>query len=564
MTTMSDLFLYTIKSAFVLALLYVPYTLLLRKEDFFRFNRATLISILVLALVLPLCNISVLSLDNQPVIHTAQRQMIEIGIPIMQIVGDDTVEPVQQHSISWFYVASVIYLLGMLTVFFIRFIQFAKMGMAIRGGSLWKHHEDGVTVYCHSDNVAPYSWLNNIVISEEDYMHNGREIILHEKGHIRCVHSLDIILLTFVQMLQWWNPLVYMLGMSLRDVHEFEADNYVLTQGIAIREYQTLLIRKAVGASSYTFANNFNHSLIKKRLTMMCKKKSNPWMRSKVLYAIPMVAIALSAFATPEVVEPVKDAVQGIVPASTASEHKVTNNFSIDQITEQENAVVALIDSVTVVKPELQLQGNLPDNAVILLDGKEITQAEFQKIDPNTIGNISVLRKSAATVVLGRDVDDLIDIKTKDYIESQETDAFNVCEKMPEFEGGMVQLLQFFQEGLRYPKIATECSAQGRVLVQFIVEKNGSVSNLKIVSNGFNPKNVRHVEGEDPNATVTSYKQKDGEQYLTEAEYNTAKKALEDEATRIVSLTSGKWTPGEQNGKPVRVKYTLPISFRLK
>ena len=473
---MNELLLYTIKSAFVLGILYVPYTLLLRKEDFFRFNRLTLLGILALSIGLPLCNIPALSADNQPVVHAAQLQMIEIGIPIMQM-ADETDGPSHTSSPTWFQVASLIFLLGMMTVLCLRLIQMGKMGSEIRKGSLWHSVEDGVDIHCHAGAVAPYSWLHHIVISLEDYEKNGHEIILHEKGHIHNLHSFDILLLTLVEMLQWWNPLVYMLGMSLRDVHEYEADDYVLHQGVSLRDYQNLLIRKAVGASSYTFANNFNHSLTKKRITMMCKKKSNPWMRSKALYAVPMVAIALSAFATPAFVNPIeKDMESG--GTSSLTEGKVTNNFPISQTDQQKK------------KGTAKMKGDK---------------------------------------------------------------VLDTCDKLPEFEGGQEQLMKLLQANVRYPETAQSMGVQGRIVVEFIVEKDGSVSDVKVCKKDITPS----LES----ATVIAYGE--DKPKPTGEELRKATKALEEETIRVARLTSGKWTPGEQDGQKVRVKFSLPLTFRL-
>lgn len=475
---MNELLLYTIKSAFVLGILYVPYTLLLRKEDFFRFNRLTLLGILALSIGLPLCNIHALSADNQPVVHAAQLQMIEIGIPIMQM-ADETDGPSHTSSPTWFQVASLIFLLGMMTVLCLRLIQMGKMGSEIRKGSLWHSVEDGVDIHCHAGAVAPYSWLHHIVISLEDYEKNGHEIILHEKGHIHNLHSFDILLLTLVEMLQWWNPLVYMLGMSLRDVHEYEADDYVLHQGVSLRDYQNLLIRKAVGASSYTFANNFNHSLTKKRITMMCKKKSNPWMRSKALYAVPMVAIALSAFATPAFVNPIeKDMESG--GTSSLTEGKVTNNFPIGQTDQQKK------------KGTAKMKGDK---------------------------------------------------------------VLDTCDKLPEFEGGQEQLMKLLQANVRYPETAQSMGVQGRIVVEFIVEKDGSVSDVKVCKKDITPS----LES----ATVITYADEEDKPKPTEEELRKATKALEEETIRVARLTSGKWTPGEQDGQKVRVKFSLPLTFRL-
>ena len=476
---MNELLLYTIKSAFVLGILYVPYTLLLRKEDFFRFNRLTLLGILVLSIGLPLCNIHALSADNQPVVHAAQLQMIEIGIPIMQM-ADETDGPSHTSSPTWFQVASLIFLLGMMTVLCLRLIQMGKMGSEIRKGSLWHSVEDGVDIHCHAGAVAPYSWLHHIVISLEDYEKNGHEIILHEKGHIHNLHSFDILLLTLVEMLQWWNPLVYMLGMSLRDVHEYEADDYVLHQGVSLRDYQNLLIRKAVGASSYTFANNFNHSLTKKRITMMCKKKSNPWMRSKALYAVPMVAIALSAFATPAFVNPIEKEDMESGGTSSLTEGKVTNNFPISQTDQQKK------------KGTAKMKGDK---------------------------------------------------------------VLDTCDKLPEFEGGQEQLMKLLQANVRYPETAQSMGVQGRIVVEFIVEKDGSVSDVKVCKKDITPS----LES----ATVITYADEEDKPKPTEEELRKATKALEEETIRVARLTSGKWTPGEQDGQKVRVKFSLPLTFRL-
>lgn len=307
---MTALMIFAIKSAIALTLLYIPYTLMLRREKLFRFNRVVLLGILTGSLLLPLFNVSSLSVDDNPVVHVAQQQVIEMGVPIRQAkVGNAASEAyVYEDSqsllaVSWFTVLSLIYIIGMAVVLTMRLLQLARMGRVIRGGALWMDSRDGITIYCHSDDVAPFSWMRSIVISQQDYDSHGREIILHEEGHIRYHHSIDILLLTVVEMLQWWNPVVYLLGISLRDIHEYEADAHVLQSGISLRDYTTLIIRKAMGASPFVFSNNFNHSLTKKRIYMMNKKQSKPWMRYKVLYAIPIAFFTLSVFATPKFVE---------------------------------------------------------------------------------------------------------------------------------------------------------------------------------------------------------------------------------------------------------------------
>lgn len=319
---MSSLLIYSIKSVFVLTLLYVPYTLILRKETFFRLNRIVLLAILVLSLVLPLCNVSQLAGDEQPVTQVVHQQVEALSKPAAEKMEVTTPVPMEireqvapdapyDSSWSWYTIISVLCLVGMALVLLFRVGQFVRMGVLMRRGCVWKEEKDGFTIYCHADNVTPCSWMRSIIISKKDYEEHGREILLHEQGHILHHHSLDILLLAFVQVVQWWNPFVYLLGTSLRDVHEYEADHHVLQQGVRLSQYQNLLIRKAIDTSSISLANGFSHSLVRRRIAMM-HKTFNPWMQMKVLYILPLIIVALSAFATPAMKKPVEESISSL------------------------------------------------------------------------------------------------------------------------------------------------------------------------------------------------------------------------------------------------------------
>ena len=367
---MTTLFIYSIKSAFVLVLLYAPYALLLHHEKCLRRNRLTLLAILGLSLLLPLCNISSWSMDNQPLVHQAQMQMIEAGIPIHTAqaeaetveaqaeatsdipvlsatsntvaTGETPVAPIsnpteEPASHDWFQIVSILFAIGMTLVLGVRLAQFCRMGAVIRRGSLWQEKVDGINIFCHSGQVTPFSWLNNIVIGDKDYDRNGREIILHEEGHIRHCHSLDIVLLTLVQMLQWWNPFVFLLSRHLRDVHEYEADDYVLRHDIDPQAYQMLLLQSVVHDATFPLASSFNHSLIKNRIKMMSLPRPKAWMRSKVLYVIPLSMLTLSVFATPSIIEPIESTV----------------NQLAEQMEQVEQTAQPMADDTTVAKKDL-------------------------------------------------------------------------------------------------------------------------------------------------------------------------------------------------------------------
>ena len=319
---MTALFLYSLKSAFVLALLYVPYTLMLRKESFFRLNRFTLLAILGLALLLPLCNIPSLADEGQLVTHAVHQQVVAWEKPVAEQTRTTTpvppsvrekVTPDASHHFawSWYSVLCIFCIIGMVAALLFRLWQFIRMGVLIRRGCMWKDKVDGFMVYCHADNIAPCSWMNCIIISEKDYNKHRREILLHEQGHILHHHSLDVLLLKLVQSVQWWNPFIYLLGISLCDVHEYEADHHVLQRGVGMCQYQNLLIRKALSTSSIAFVNHFSHSLVKRRIQMM-HKRSNPWMQMKVLYILPLILVALSAFATPTMKKTVEEGISSL------------------------------------------------------------------------------------------------------------------------------------------------------------------------------------------------------------------------------------------------------------
>lgn len=532
---MTDVLMYALKSAFVLCLLYVPYTLLLHRDSFFRLNRFVLLGVLLLSLVLPLCNVSWLSMDRQPVVHAAQMQMVEIGIPVNVLPQNDVVDEMAEasapSSFTLFGLLTLIYIIGMAVVLVLRLWQMGSLRLQLWRGSLWRHSEDGITVYCHADRVAPFSWMNSIVISEEDYAESGREIILHETGHIRFRHSWDVLLLTLVQMVQWWNPLVYMAGISLRDVHEYEADDYVLRQGVSAFAYQMLLLKKAVGYGSYTFANNFNHSLTKKRITMMRKSKSNPWMRSKALYVIPVAALALSAFATPEIVSPIEGMVSE--PESKGMENYLTGQAAMEE--NRQNAATMEILKAPVA-------GNrLPADATYYVDGEKMERGIAVKriVDGREV--VLITRKGAdgkeTVTVVGSSKNDAVDeakallrkegvqkLDVKKESANDNDSIYNVVSENASFPGGDVALSDWMRKNMKYPEECRKQGIQGRVVISFVVNKDGRIVDLETV--------------------------------------RSPHPALAEEGLRVVK-SMPKWEPAKENGKVVRSRFNIPIMFRL-
>ena len=539
-------FMFSLKSAFVLMLLYIPYVLLLRKESFFRINRLVLLMILLLSFMLPLMNIHILSWDRQPVVQVAQQQMIEIGIPVK--VGTYLPE-VTVHGknntiqISWFHIASMIFAIGALTILLWRIGQIVRMGHVIRNGSLWHQQEKGVSIYCHADNVSPYSWMKNIVISAKDYEENAQEILLHEKGHVATKHSWDLLLLTLLQVLQWWNPFVYILGYSLRDVHEYEADDYVLRRGISARDYQLLLIKKAVGSSSYTFANNFDHSLTLKRITMMQKSKSSVWMRSKVLYIIPMATLALSAFATSEPTSP-----SGIAE----DEDKVIKISSMVQAGGEEGSAALLHDD--------------PDT-VYIQDGRQVDAESLKSLVAENIASLTVVKNGEAAKTMGYPDKTVIVIQTKTKLDTLKVNVVENPAWNAQFKGGDIALMQWLCKNVKYPQASQSLGVQGKITVQFYVSETGRIFNVRAISIDKNePQSGQTLEELFVQAYAKDMARQGKTLSAEEAEtHKLAMMALVKEAERVVREMPA-WEPAyldKDKTKPCTVKFALPIVFRL-
>ena len=417
---MGVFFIYILKSSVCLVLFYLFFRLLLSKETFHRFNRMALLGVLFFSLLIPCIKVTT---RHQVEVQQAVLSIEQLLLMAELEVTSANVGAVQETpAISWVQIVLLVYLAGILFLACRNIYSLICLFRLIHSG---KHEklEKGVTLVVHNQEIAPFSWMKYIVISRKDLEENGREILIHEMAHIHHRHSVDLLVADICIFFQWFNPSAWLLKQELQNVHEYEADETVINEGVNAKEYQLLLIKKAVGTRLYSMANSFNHSKLKKRITMMLKEKSNPWARLKYLYVLPLAAIAVTAFARPEISEKVEE----------ISAVKVNDLAEIVEKKSEENVVKELVDTtknkVVVVgyrtekkdsvltsgkkKVAISVQGISDEGKpLVIINGKESDREVVNALNPECIESVSVIGPEKAIKVYGEKAKDgVMDIK---------------------------------------------------------------------------------------------------------------------------------------------------------
>ena len=286
---MLSFLIYEGKVAAALLAFYLFYRFLLKKETFHRFNRVVLVGTAVLSFLLPFCIIT---------IHKSMEMPSESNLEVVDL-GEETtvVQGLSARALEgaapwWPTALAVLFFVGVAFVLVRVGVSILSLARIIRRGK-GVREEDGVKIVVSDRDIDPFSWMRYIVLSQKDWEASPSSILVHEKAHIAYRHSAELLLVDILSALQWFNPAIWMLRADLKELHEYEADDAVLRSGANLKEYQYLLIRKAVGKSGYSVANSFNHSILKNRITMMSKSKSSAVRGLRVLYVLPLVGICL-------------------------------------------------------------------------------------------------------------------------------------------------------------------------------------------------------------------------------------------------------------------------------
>ena len=275
---METFFVYLVKSSVCILFYELFYRLFLRGETFHRLNRIVLLVSLILSLLLPLFDVSgwfATAGQNRAL------PLTELTVSLQELVVEQKTAALSDHNgMTVSVVLFGIYLTGVVLLLLKNLFVFVYLNRLLKRCRR-EQTADGQVYYRCPDQIGPFSWLGRVVLSSADDGALTSCILAHERAHVLLGHSLDLLLIELFLCFQWFNPAAWWLKKDLRLVHEYEADRYVLSSGFDACTYQLLLIRKSVGPKLYNMVHSFNNYSLKKRITMMMKRKSRFWTQAK-------------------------------------------------------------------------------------------------------------------------------------------------------------------------------------------------------------------------------------------------------------------------------------------
>jgi TonB family protein len=476
---------YLIEANISLLLFLVFYILLLRKETNFTFLRAFIIGGIIVSLLIPIVDINAV----QPTfsIPSVRQVLPTYLLPEVTVTGKDAAAINDENVFLtvWSYL-QIVYWLGVLFSSSLFIYQIRKLVSLLGKGKAYLY-KNNIKIIELSENIATFSFFNHIVIGNASQLSitEKQMIIRHEYIHASQWHSFDILLVSVLRIFFWFNPLLRQYKTIFVQLHEFEADARAV-ENQDVNMYCNLIARVALQSAGLPLGNHFNNSLTIKRIQMMktVKSKIKSW---KIAMSIAMIPMALLV---------------------------ITSQAQIDKQNEQDIPLEARkrFETFKIQHPGrtfLVEYGDAGSQTLAALQQK-YGQADFTE-------PITVKDKNGN----GRMFSMLQYIK---HNTTQDTTVFTVVEEVPEYQGGFEAMMDKIKENLQYPKEARKNKIDGTTYISFIVEIDGTLSEVRIVK-GFD-------------ATCDA------------------------EAERVVKLLN-TWIPGKQNGEPVRVRFVLPIKFKL-
>ena len=542
---------YLLNASGGIVLFYLVYWLFLRNETFHAANRWFLIGSLLLAILLPLIPVryEVLIEASEGAKNGAHTIADTFkNIPVFKGTEESTTAFGWQQAILLIYLTgAAIFLLRLLTQTFVLIHLMIKYRVtSLHGMRVVKNEKYGL----------PFSFFNVVFINPKFHTQDDLpEILAHEKVHIRENHWFDLLFIELLTVIFWFNPFIWFFERSIKQNHEYLADKGVLAQGHTVARYQALLVNQLMGMQIIGITNNLNFALNANRLKMMTKKKTPHIRGVKFMWALPALALLLFAFAEPEYQVTAQEQEAGEVQASKLISQKTIklNGTIVDENGDPVPGTSVVVKGGTVgtvVDRDGTFSLDVPENASIVLSfvGKKTIVDSYAELTSEKQRDGSFARKytikDAVIEIYNRSAEGeqlapppppppvkgakssgnesaLTPPPPPPPAKSGETEVFIVVEDMPQFPGGYEAMQDYIAK--MQQKIAQEKGVKGKAKVAFTVNAAGKVTDIKVVE-------------KDNDAA--------------------AKGAV------AIASNMPEWKPGKQRGKPVPVKYMIPIEFK--
>lgn len=509
---MEDFYTYILQVNIALVVFYLLYRLLFVRDTFLGIRRLFLFSVIFLAFVYPVVSLSSW-LEQQPVLPA-----VVIGYAELVAITASPIPVESEAGIAWQEIVMWIWGSGMLILFGRMLFQLGCiLSMRIKGRRVeW----EGDGLIALAEETAPFSFFSWIFVNPEYHEEKDlQEIILHEKTHVRQLHSVDMLLSELLCILFWFNPAVWLLRKEIRQNLEFLADKQVVRSGCNRKNYQYHLLRLSHQSTAVPIVNNFNVSQLKKRIIMMNKKKTSRISLLKYALLLPVTALLILAGNAEVVAEIAHRAIPGNVAENN---QRFIKGRVVDVKGEPLPGVTVILQntSIGVVTNDngeysLALSDRKSGTLLFSYVGKMTESLPFDE-------KTKVLNAKMAGDNLQLDRVIVTGYRTEKPKLKEGEEVFVVVEEMPRFKEGNVQ--KFLARYVKYPVLAMEAGVEGTVYVSFIIDKTGKVTEPQIVRS--------------PDLS------------------------LSEEALRVIRLMPD-WEPGKQRGKTVDVRYTMPIEFKL-
>ena len=541
---MTPEFAYLMKVNVAFVFIYAFYRLFFYKDTFFKLRRAILLAFFGLALFYPLLNIQDWVRQQEPI--------ADVIYMYSAILPEATAKADAAAFVDWYG-----WLLGSLGFIYWGIVAFLCGRFLVQLSSiLWLAHTSErivihkTPIYALRKAAGPFSFFRMVFLHPESHSDKETdEILTHECTHVSQWHSIDVILSEMMCMACWFNPFVWLLKREIRYNLEYLADNTVIQSGYDSKSYQYHLLGLAHHQSVTTLYNSFNVLHLKNRIMMMNKKRSPGIVRTKYLIFIPLVGILMLL----SNIEAVARLTVRLANEATVSNALVTVTGASSKSREMDEQVFTVVEKMpsfpggdaellkyiaTNIKYPKESKDNGEQGRVICsfvvgrngsINNPEVLRGVTPLLNEEAIRVINTMPRWNPGMQRGKAVAVKytvpITFRLKSPVKETKEETLTVVDVMPQYPGGDHELLKFIAQSIKYPTDAQEAGVQGRVICSFVVDKKGNIVEPKI------------IRGIDP--------------------------SLDVEALRVIGMMP-RWTPGRQDGKAVRVLYTVPIIFRLQ